>query len=403
VLSETEISESSATGSLMRELFANFAVENIFQITAYSSPDEVAKQFKQKVLINFQSGGVFPLRRLFSFLGFSFRFNPKYWKLYKDVLDFQPDIIYVRVAENLFPFSDLAISVSRYFQIPIISHVMDDYELPFKHSKVFHDRILRRWLFRSDLKKLFKASGKVITISPLMAQAFKYRYGIESEVAHNGVDSTEWPSAKGYESNQERVLARLPFTIVMAGSIDDKKDAQVIRLVARVVDKLNRSGVLKCSLILNVSAHYLQSAKAVASVYMGVFAQQYLPLAKYRSLLCCANCLLLARNFDELTKAYTGLSFHNKLPEYLASGTTILCIAPEEDGSSAFLKDHKAGVVVNTFREDLIEKAIIEIAQNPDCFAHLSENARMSTFNEFNIHNIRRKFENSIMELTLKC
>ena len=404
VLSMTDISSSTATGSLLRELFNNFPAKNIFQITQTQFSDVEAQRFSLKFQIRYQPGKLYIKRRL----------RPKKWRkgyaanIALEFLDslaaFSPEIVYLRVVDDLFPYLDLAEKISEIFDIPIVSHVMDDYEMPLAASSAVIQRLVHRPLFKWDLKSLFKTSSKNFSISAKMGKALEQRYNTKFVEFHNGIEPTDWVQHRLCRDLDVCAAETLqPFTIVMAGSIDERKDADVIRQVAKIVHDLNQSGDLDCRFILNVSNSFISAAQEIAKTDQGVRAQQYLPLEEYRRLLMSADCLLLARNFDDISRAYTGLSFHNKLPEYLASGTPILCIAPEWDGSAQFLLEHSAGVVISTQSDSFTRQKILEMATHPEAFVPVSKNARKIALQEFNINRVRERFENQLIQLVGKA
>ena len=393
----TDISSSTATGSLLRNLFAHYSPDDIFQITASKSDDEVASRYTYRYALG-PSGSRLNLKQ---------RFVRKRKDLEKQgILDqatlralseFAPQLVYVRVVEDLFRYSRLARGIAFEFDVPIAVHVMDDYEAPLRYSTSSFERMVLRRFLHWDLKRLFGASALNLAISESMCREFGRRYGCRFICIHNGVDPQEWSDARSNPDPSESYRdAGSPFRLLMAGSIDERKDADVIRRLARIVDGLNTSGEVNCELVLNVPRYYLAAAKSIADAHPNVIAQQYVPVGEYNSLLRSADCLVLARNDNEVSRAYTGLSFHNKLPEYLASGTPVLCIGPSWDSSVQFLKEHKAGIVLEGATDDQIREKIVEIARFPERFEGVSERARDTAFNQLDLIEIRRRFENGL-------
>ncbi len=279
---------------------------------------------------------------------------------------------------------------------------MDDYESSMKHSSRFYDRTLKRFILRKDLDFLFGAAKLNLAISKPMSRAFHQRYGHTFETFHNEIDPAQWisDSASTSPGNPE-VDNGKRFRIVMAGSIDERKDASVISQVSRAVHDLNESDALECELILNVSSHLVSAAKKLADIHQGVTAQEYQSQDEYRKLLSTADCLLLARNSDKLTRAYTGLSFHNKLPEYLVSGTLILCIGLNWDGSVRFLTEHKCCVVMSDATDPDIRKKILVMATNSEQIFEFKINARKSAIENSDIKQIRKRFRQSLCDATI--
>lgn len=395
----TDISSSSATGSLLRELFFQFPCENIFQIIEIFSEDEIADQYKNRFKIPMMKPRIFPLIRLWPVRQILRSMSKYRSNTLKEVSKFKPDIIYLRVEENLYPYLELAELISAVFKIPIVSHTMDDYEARMEYSKKKSVRLIKRNILKRDLEVLFKVAKLNFAISESMKLDFQLKYGCQFEVFRNGIASEQWvvDSKKAEDLNDSEQVSS-GFKIVMAGAIERKKDERVISQVSRVVGNLNKSGRLNCHLILNVPKFYLASASNLAELHVGVSAQEYLPLEDYRQLLMGADCLILARNSDKSTKAYTEHSFHNKLPEYMASGTLILCIGPEWDGSVQFLLENQAGVVISNATDLQIRQKITELATNPEHFIDIPIRAKRIAEEKFDIYQIRAHFEEQLRE-----
>jgi glycosyltransferase involved in cell wall biosynthesis len=396
----TDISASTATGSLLRELFAGFPPSSIFQLTVPRSEDEISERYRNRFTLPAVSPRLGKLRRIWPFSLVFRKSGLRLADLTAELSEFRPQLIYVRVVEHLYPYLVLAESLSRKLGIPVVTHVMDDYELPLAYSPVWYDRVVRRRLLHGDLGRLFRLSSMNFAISERMCEAFSRRYGASFECVHNGIDPAQWPARQDAET-RARLFGAEPgaFKLLMAGSIDDKKDAGVVSTVAEVVGDLNQSGDLHCSLLLNVPDYAWGRARELAARFAGVRAQRYRALDNYRCLLASADCLVLARNFDAVSKAYTALSFHNKLPEYMISGTPILCIAPAWDGSAGLLAAGDAGWVLSNADRNAIREKIVEMARDPEKSSRYALNARNMAVAEFHIIGIRRRFEQRLREV----
>ena len=133
-------------------------------------------------------------------------------------------------------------------------------------------------------------------------------------------------------------------------------------------------------------------AKSWEAKFEGVKAQGFLDVANYRGLLRSADCLVICRNFDEKSRAYTELSFHNKLPEYLASGTPIICISPSWDQTSEYLKANAYGYVINEDSRECLIDGITNMIGNHNRYKKTANEAKKACFVEFNIKNIENSF-----------
>lgn len=398
VISMTSLSCSNATGSLLATLFHDWPPENLLQISTNIPEDEVTSSYTQ--IFRPKSGGDIPpllggpvLRR--TRLADMYCFN---WEnLLKTVRQFKPDILYARIVGYPLFFTDISYKLARNLKLPMACHIMDDYERLFAASPNPFERYIIKPIFAHRLYRLLNQSGINFAISAKMAEAFSNRYNISFTPLHNGIDPSLWAQEKMKDVSRDD--GKNVFRLVLAGALAPEKEGAVARPLAQAIDTLNREGKSKYELVLNTQEHYLPFAKKLAEEHYGVIAQDYISVQDYRRLLQRADLLVLARNFDERSKAYTEYSFQNKLPEYMASGTPILCIGPTWENSIQFLEHHLAGKTLTDCSPQKIQTTIKEFCQNPQSSQALAEKAKHIAFTEFNINTIRENFQHTMYKL----
>ena len=397
IISLTALSCSNATGSLLATLFHNWPHDNLLQISTTIPEDEVTSSYHQYFRPKSSSdifpplGGVLRQTRLIDM----FCLN---WKsLQKTVEKFQPDILYTRVVGYPLFFTNLSYKLSRNLQLPLVCHIMDDYERLFSTSPKQFERYLIKAIFTHNFRKLLNQSCFNFAISPKMAKTFSDRYNAPFNPLHNGIDPFLWPQ-KGMKETSLTARKNV-FRLVLAGALAPEKEGAVAIPLSQAIAELNGKEEIKYELILNTQEHYLPFARKLAEKYAGVKAQGYLSLQNYRRLLQNANLLVLTRNFDERSKAYTEYSFQNKLPEYMASGTPILCIGPAWENSVQFLKYHSAGKTVTDYTPHAIKNAVKGLQKDFKARNAFAKKAKLVAFSKFNINSIRKKFENTMCEL----
>ncbi len=393
IISMTSLSCSNATGSLLSTIFHNWHPEQLLQITTIIPNDEITSSYKHYLIPK-------SLKHIFSnkktaishLIPHIFCLNWK--KILTTVQKFKPDILYTRIVGWPLFFNGIALKLSQELNLPMACHIMDDYEGLFASSSNILLRQIVRPLFSLQLQRIINQSSLHFSISRKMSEAFSSRYGIPFIPIHNGIDPDLW------HGNKKNGFGRPHVRLVHAGSLDLNKERKIIVELAKAISDLNKE-CLKYELILNTHDCYLPFAEKLAERYSGVTAQRFLPIDNYRKLLKNADILVLARNFDNKTRFYTQYSFQNKLPDYMASGTPILCIGPEWENSINFLRRHSAGKTVTESSVQALQTAIFELCQNPKLRATLAKNAKKIAFSEFNIKTIRRKFEIAMTELAI--
>ena len=318
---------------------------------------------------------------------------------YTEILDsvraFKPDVIYARVSEYPLYSVRLPRLVASHLNVPMVCHIMDDCEQVFTLSRSRFERAVIRRIYRWQLKKLFSAAAANIAISRSMAEAFSVRYERVFSEIHNGVDPNEWCDIE--PGSRTASSSGTPFRVVLAGAIKETKDRAVVSAVGKSIANLNAREPDRYELLLNTPQSSLAAAYKIAKYSDGVIVQSFLPTGEYHSLLRGADVLILARNFDDESRAYTQYSFHNKLPEYLASGTAIVCIGPEWCNSVRYLERNDAGIVIKNDSVEAIGDAIKFVRRNPREAAEMATTAHRLAFAEFDVRDIRRRFRDTLI------
>jgi hypothetical protein len=398
ILSMTNISVSNATGSLLSRLFKGWKKEDIIQICKYQHSDEVADQYqniipfydfmeKQRASSNwFLKLPAAILRRVFFPLLF---FYGNQNQILKALQKFKPQILYLRVVAKPFYYLKLACFLKEKLDIPLVLHFMDDYDLHLQLEAKWNPiRAIENRLYSHYLKRTIALSDLNYAISESMAEAFKIRYDVPFKVAHNGIAPTEYQHFR--ETNYPKAN---PKRILWAGAIEVSKDNQIVNKIAQAIENINTE--IPCQFLLNVPKNFVEPAQKLQSKFKTIEYQTYQPLAIYKELLASSQVLIIARNFDDKTRAYTQFSFHNKLPDFLASGTPVLAIGPDWDNTVKLFKKYKFGQVVTENDQTIIESKIREIlnanAQNED--------ESRKAFEVFNMEKIRSDFQDSLINI----
>lgn len=397
----TNISCSNATGSLLSRLFKDWSKEEILQICKYRHSDEIADQYSQILpfydfmekwrassnwLLKLPAA---LLRRLFFPLLF-FIGNERY--LLKKLKKFQPEVLYLRVVAEPFYYLKLACFLKEQLNIPLVLHFMDDYDL---HIELAAQKNPVKWLqnrlYKKYLKKTLALSDLNFAISESMAEAFGIRYGVEFKMAHNGIEPID------YEHFRQINYPKLePKRILWAGAIEISKDNQIVYKIANAIEQVNKT--IPCQFLLNVPNNFVAPAKKLKSEFSSVDYQTYQPLDLYKKLLGSSSILIIARNFDDQTRAYTQFSFHNKLPDFLSAGTPVLAIGPDWDNTVKLFKKYKFGWVVSENNQTKIEETILNILKENS----QNEAGSKKAFEAFNMEKIRADFQHSIKKLSKK-
>jgi glycosyltransferase involved in cell wall biosynthesis len=406
IVSLTELGSSSATANLLASLFEDWAPDSIFQISTVASEDEVSLRYPesfQPISLGEQwlssTSGV---RRTLasSRLGHYLEFICGNVDVLCDELQrFQPDVIYTRVVGQPFYYVELPRILASRLNVPLICHVMDDYEKQLMLSPDSWDRLFLVKKYQRSLRKLLTYATTNIAISQNMAEVFKHRYKRSFEVIHNGIKPDEWVLDSDACSDRSKSPSD-KFHVVYAGSLNPTKEYTGIKNLVDAIHNLNIKTRSDYELTLNVQPDHVYRANQLTKNRIGTTVQAYLPIADYRLLLQTADALMLIRNFDEVSRAYTELSFNNKLPEYMASGTPIITVGPVWSHSVQYLARSEAAMVVTDDSPAAIELAILRVERDRTDAYKRTKTAKTLAASEFNMQRIRADFRRLVIAAT---
>ncbi len=301
---------------------------------------------------------------------------------------FKPQIILYRpVADSstFHAFSMAAIEAGIAQGAGLAIWMMDDW--PTRLETMDADQFRK---MNTDLRYLFAKSAVNFAISDGMARAFGKRYGVNFEVAHNGVDPEAWP--------QKALKKKKKVVIRYAGSLAPDTTKDSVAAVARTVSNLARRNVSVCLEGRTQSYWMPTQGKALNKMKAVSFATSNFDEQAYRQWLSDADILLVAYNFDEATRRYLKYSFANKVPETLAAGAAILAYGPGELETLDYLRRSEAALVITEEDEATLENAILSLIDDPAEREALGHAAREYAFVHFDFKSMKEKFRGSLIQ-----
>jgi glycosyltransferase involved in cell wall biosynthesis len=395
VLSMTALGSACATGQLLATLFRDWSPESLFQVYTLPPAGDLAggagPGLKGRHLTELLPlpGRLVPALRLADGICLNAR------AVRDRLAAFAADVLYLRVVGHPLYYLRLARWLADELDLPLVCHVMDDYELLYSLSRSASERRLLAPRFAALLRAVLARASARLAISDSMSRAFRVRYGYEFVAVHNGVDPEIWPERPVPAATGRAARA---FRLVIAGGIDPKKEGRTVSAAAHAVHRLNRAGRGPVELVLNVPAPSMTAAERLAQGLIGVRVQPFVSAARYPGLLQDADLLVVARDFHEQARGYTQHSFQNKLPEYMASGTPVLCVAPPWAETVALLRDTDAGLCVTRLEETDILDAIEAVRSAPLQAAARAVRARELALTRFDACVMRARLRECLSE-----
>lgn len=360
VLSFSGLGSQNATGQLVGDLFANWPSDRLLQLYWAHHPKVGVRGID---LANVHPDEVLRQVRLF-----------------------EPELIYLRPADNHLEYAQLTINICQKVMCPTVTHIMDDW--PARQGEKENGAALVELLMQA-----IKQSSLCLTICREMSEAYRERYGRDFKQFANGVDVNRWDALQGPTTDA-------PFIVRYCGALADDMQQKSILDIGKVLKSLHQEG-LNVRFEIYTMPWFQEVAKTLCDDTDCVVVNDLVNYADYPALLASANALVLAYNFDERSRRYTQYSFANKTPECLASGRPVLVYGPLNIPSVRFVSENDLGWVV--MKNDLgeLRKALLQIMKSRELAAQKASIARQFIFKHFDLNNIRDDFQ-SLLQQTLE-
>jgi glycosyltransferase involved in cell wall biosynthesis len=266
---------------------------------------------------------------------------------------FAPEVIYTIL--GTLGYLDLVRAIGKRFHVPVVAHLMDEGVTNPQPSGWLSSWTCKRY-GQAQRTILIEAAAR-LGICEMMSEAYAERFGLPFETFMNTVDMKRFPPRAAIE--QGKVL-RLIYT----GSVLSFSQEQSLRDVCDAVTTLFQSGVnlrLDIYTPLNLAVPFIQSMEHSKCVYVHDAIQED---SIYFKTLQEADILVSPINFDARSVHFIRYSMPTKIPSYLSSGTPILVYGPPEVAQVAYAEKDKWALVVNRRNSDLLQKAILALADD---------------------------------------
>lgn len=257
-------------------------------------------------------------------------------------------------------------SLADRFGAKITFYITDDYVLPISSDNVAA-RALRLWT-RYVFRRLTSRADLVLTIGELMSKRYKDEFGFDSVAVMNMVDV---PDVRP-ESCSAATVQGAQLTLVYAGSLHSNR----WKVLAKMTESIERLSGKDVQVRLRIygpepprEALPLIDRPPFA-VYGGLLSADEIALV-----ITDADVLVHVEADDPESMAATALSVSTKIPEYLASGTSILAVGPRGLASIEYLSAHDVATIIEPHDVAGLDNAIESLALHPEVRNELGRRA----------------------------
>jgi len=278
--------------------------------------------------------------------------------------EFDPEVIFFcgGDAAALYP---KVTSLADRFGARLAFYITDDYVLPLRTTNLAV-RLQRRWT-RRVFTHLTRRADLVLTIGPSMSSTYERELGLESVPVMNmvAVPPTQ-PEPRRCLTDGE------PLTLLYAGSLHSNR----WKVLGRVADSIERLAARGVEARLRVVGPE-PTAKQLHAVHRPPYVEHggLLTPGELGCAVAAADTVIHVEADDPESMAVTALSVSTKIPEYLASGRSLMAIGPRGLASIDYLYDHDVALVVAPGDPDGLDAAIESLAVRPELHRELAARA----------------------------
>jgi len=310
--------------------------------------------------------------------------------LKKWIETFKPDIVYSIISSSVF-YIDITLDIIDEFKIPIIVHIMDDWQTTKYRSGVLG--FYMRYRLNSNLKLLIKKASLRMSICDYMSEEYKNRYGFEFIPFHNAIDIETWKSKV-----KKNWIAGKPFRIMYHGSVLPNSHLNSLLDICQVVEKLNKAG-LGIEVLIHTPKLYVERYRDLFKNFSSVFMNStFIQVEDMPSFLAKPDLLLLPVNFDKNSTDFIRYSMPTKVPEYMMSGTPVLLYGPSDMASVRYAIMEKWGYVVTNRNLEELEIAIVNLMKDESLRMKLGKRSQDLAVKNHDINRVRKEFQKTIIE-----
>lgn len=354
VISTTRFETTSATGSALTHLFADWPKEKLAQIHHSQGPIDTTTcrhfyYIEERELAELATVDAHGRSSL-----------PRHLRSWIEEID--PELVYFRTIDEPDGFRRIAAEIHHAFGIPVVTHTMDDWLNRLTVNASTEEQVDRAARAGADLDEVIALAADNLVISEPMATAMGEAHDRPFQPFANSIDWSEW---EGVERTR-RASSDGVYRVRYAGGLAPDMNADSVTDIAYVCDILAREG------------RPVQFEMSSARWWEPMFDSEVAPHSPsarhvgffdrpdYLQFLIDADLLVLPINFDETSLAYVRYSMSNKAPDYMAAGVPILAYGPLASATISYAAEFGWARLVSERSPDLLARTMRELIDEPE-------------------------------------
>lgn len=224
----------------------------------------------------------------------------------------------------------IARKISAKYKIPLVLHIMDNWEETLYTSSVFTKPF--SLILKNELRKANKYSNKSLAISKSLCKRFSDKYKNEYYPLMNTMDNIK---------NKPSCFERDTIVFLYAGSLSINRYVSLCEIAEALHKAMGNSYLFKLFVPASQNTEEIKALFGKYSVELNDYIPKEELYAEYEN----ADVLVIAESFDKNFCDFTKYSLSTKLPEYMSSGKPILAYLSSELYSHGYLIESGAAEV----------------------------------------------------------
>lgn len=276
------------------------------------------------------------------------------WKsreLQKFVEDFNPDIIFTFLINNIF-INRIILHVLNFSNKPLVLYAWDN-NYQWNKFQVSPLRWINQFFERIYMRKVIKQAKKFYVISDIQKRDYEDIFQRECTVLTKGADfSKPMPLKEKYNN---------PLQLVYTGNIGNNR-WKSLQMLINVIEHINCDNI-KVQLTIYTATPLTKDMRRALNIDGCSNVKGSVSAKKIPDIQKKADILVHVEAFDKKNKFAVSQSFSTKIVDYLANAACILAIGPKDIASIDYFIRNDAGLVA--CNETEIEESLMKIIKNP--------------------------------------
>lgn len=287
----------------------------------------------------------------------------------------QPSIIFVAPGTAKFIYN-IALKISRKFNLPIVTYVCDDYYFVQNNGSIL--KHIQVSLLKRKIEKLMKHTCEIISICDEIKTNYESNFNVPCTTIMTGSSFKAEDSFKYYVEEKHDKNA-----FVYLGNVRCNRYKSLVEIgqALEIINSLNKSEYKLKIYMSEKDENILKRLKSVSTIELC----GYVSGEEFLQTLCSAEVLVHTESFDDDMIDLVKNSISTKIADSLASGRKFFAYGPENIASIKYLKSNDAAYVATNSAEleEMLLGVITEngsdtIAKAKDCALKNHDSAKTS-------------------------